>query len=89
MPGLSWLFSYQLLPAVHAVKIQELTRSYFLGRIAFETKELSVPHWWCNLSTVTNTDLCGIDFEEQPGNVPGHQKKHTTQPGVVKQGEIQ
>lgn len=85
MPGLSWLFSYQLLSVVHAVKIQELTMSYFLVELLLKSKN----YWWCNLSTVTSTHLCSIDFEEQPSNVPGHQEKHTTQPGMVKQGEIQ
>lgn len=31
-----------------------------------------------------NTNLCGIDFEEDPRDVPSHQDKDTTEPDMVK-----
>lgn len=31
-----------------------------------------------------NTNLCGIDFEEDPRDIPSHQDKDTTEPDMVK-----
>lgn len=44
----------------------------------FLKKRVSVKHCTIPSALSANTNLCSIDLEEQPGNVPGNQKKCTT-----------